>query len=289
MERIPESELIINPDGSVFHLHLKPGQLAQKVILVGDPGRVETIANRFEKVEHTSSNREFVSVTGFYDEKRITVLSTGIGTDNIDIVLNELDALVNIDFNTRMVKEELTSLDIVRIGTSGGLHKDIPVDSIVMSVKSIGFDGLLNFYDGRNRFCDLEFENYLKNYLHWHSQWASPYVVAASETLIERFSGNNIIKGATISAPGFYGPQGRVLRLKLANSEINRLLETFSYNNTIIANYEMESSAIAGLSRMLNHNAVTLCAIIANRVTKKYSKNYKTTVEKMVDHVLKHI
>lgn len=289
MERIPESELIINPDGSVFHLHLKPGQLAQKVILVGDPGRVETIANRFEKIEHTSSNREFVATTGLYDGKRITVLSTGIGTDNIDIVLNELDALVNIDFETRMVKDKLTSLDIVRIGTSGGLHKDIPVDSIVMSVKSIGFDGLLNFYEGRDRYCDLEFENYLKKYLQWHPQWASPYVVSASDALIERLSNDMIIEGATISAPGFYGPQGRVLRLKLANNNINNLLETFEYKNSIIANYEMESSAIAGLSRMLNHNAVTLCAIIANRVTKKYSKNYKITVEKMVDHVLKHI
>ncbi|MFB6319349.1 nucleoside phosphorylase [Saccharicrinis sp. FJH54] len=287
--RIPESELIINPDGSVFHLHIKPGELADKIILVGDPGRVATIANEFDRIESEAENREFVSKTGYFNGKHITVLSTGIGTDNIDIVLNELDALVNIDFETREINEKLKSLDIVRIGTSGGLHKDIPVDSIVMSERSIGFDGLLNFYEGRNDVSDLDFENYLKDQLKWIPELASPYVVHASDKLIKRLDGSNIIKGATISAPGFYGPQGRELRLKTSNREINSIIETFSYKGTIIANYEMESSAIAGLSGLLGHNAVTLCAIIANRVTKDYSKDYKIIIKELIQHVLELI
>ncbi|MFC0878200.1 nucleoside phosphorylase [Saccharicrinis sp. FJH2] len=287
--RIPESELIINPDGSAFHLHIKPGELAEKVILVGDPGRVETITKHFDSIESEAENREFVSKTGYYKGKHITVLSTGIGTDNIDIVVNELDALVNIDFETREIKSNLTSLDIVRIGTSGGLHKDIPVDRIVMSERSIGFDGLLNFYEGRNEISDLQFESYLKKELKWLPELASPYVVHASEELIKRLDGENIIKGCTISAPGFYGPQGRELRLKTSNREINKIIETFNFNGSIIANYEMESSAIAGLSKLLAHNAVTLCAIIANRVTKKYSKDYKIVISQLIEHVLELI
>lgn len=287
--RIPESELIINPDGSAFHLHIKPGGLADKVILVGDPGRVETISENFDNIESEAENREFVSKTGWYKGKHITVLSTGIGTDNIDIVLNELDALVNIDFSTREIKSELTSLDIVRIGTSGGLHKAIPVDSIVMSERSIGFDGLLNFYAGRNEISDLDFEAYLKKELKWLPELPSPYVVKASDKLIKSLDGNHIIKGSTISAPGFYGPQGRELRLKTSNREINRIIETFNYNGSIIANYEMESSAIAGLSELLGHNAITLCAIIANRVTKAYSKDYKIIIKQLIKHVLELI
>lgn len=287
--RIPESELIINPDGSAFHLHIKPEELAGKIILVGDPGRVEMISSHFDNIEYEASNREFVSRTGRYKGKSITVLSTGIGTDNIDIVLNELDALANIDFKTREVKSKLTSLDIVRIGTSGGLHKDIPVDSIVMSVKSIGFDGLLNFYADREMISDLAFEQHVKDHLNWNHNLASPYVVNASDKLISQLERNDIFKGATISAPGFYGPQGRVLRLQTSNPEINRRIESFKFNGTIIANYEMESSAIAGLSALLGHNAVTLCAVIANRVTKAYSKDYKAIIKKLIEHVLESI
>lgn len=287
--RIPESELIINPDGSIFHLHIKPGELANKIILVGDPGRVDTIASHFEYIDQEAQNREFVWKTGTYKNKKITVLSTGIGTDNIDIVLNELDALVNIDFNTREVKQNLTSLDIVRIGTSGGLHKDIPVDSIVMSERSIGFDGLLNFYANRNDISDQAFEAKLKTHLGWLAELASPYVVKASEDLIRRFEDKDVIKGATISAPGFYGPQGRVLRLQTSNPDINQRIETFSFNGNIIANYEMESSAIAGLSKLMGHNALTLCAVIANRVDNTYSKDYKIIVKKLIQFVLDRI
>lgn len=287
--RIPESELILNPDGSVFHLHLLPGQLAQKVILVGDPDRVEMITKHFDTIESEAKNREFVSKTGSYKGKRITVLSTGIGTDNIDIVLNELDALANIDFKTREIKPKLTTLDIVRIGTSGGLHADIPVDSVVMSVRSIGFDGLLNFYANRDSICDLKYEAYLTDYLDWHPQLCAPYVVNAAQKLVSKFKGPSIIEGATISAPGFYGPQGRTLRLETSNLQINKKLETFNYQGTIIANYEMESSAIAGLSKLLGHNAVTLCAIIANRVTGTYSKDYKNVIKELIKHIIERI
>ncbi len=283
---IPASELIINPDGSIFHLHIKPEQLAQKVILVGDPGRVETIGSRFSKIEARGENREFKWITGYYLNKYITVLSTGIGTDNIDIVVNELDALANIDFETREIKEDLTTLEIVRIGTSGGLHGDVPVDSFLLSERSIGFDGLLNFYDGRDAICDLEFEKYFKDYVGWKQNLTSPYVIDSSNELIERFDSKEVIKGSTISAPGFYGPQGRQLRLQTMDPGLNDKLADFNFKGKIITNYEMESSAIAGLSKLLNHKALTLCVIIANRVTKTYSSNYKQAVEKLIDYVL---
>ncbi len=284
--RIEESELIINPDGSVFHLHLKPGELAQYVILVGDPGRVGVVASFFEEIELEKKNREFVSVTGKYKGNRISVVATGIGTDNIDIVLNELDALVNVDFETRQVKDELTSLKIVRIGTSGSLQKDLPVDSCLLSEKAIGFDGVLNFYAGREAVSDLAFENALKEKMAWKTQIAPFYVVDASSDLLNKLSKNDFYKGVTISAPGFYGPQGRVIRLGLADNDVNEKLTNFEYDKKRITNYEMECSAIYGLAKLLGHQAATVCAIIANRKAGEYSKDYKPVIKKLIEKVL---
>ncbi len=286
MRRIAESELIINKDGSVFHLHLKPGEIAKNIILVGDPGRVEIVASNFEEIKTRVENREFVSVTGKYKNTDFTVCSTGIGTDNIDIVVNELDALVNVDFETRTVKPEHTQLNFVRIGTSGSLQKDISVDSCLLSVKAIGFDGLLNFYAGRNEVTDLDFENKFKEELGWNKLLTSPYVVDAGNSLIEKLSKNGFNKGVTISAPGFYGPQGRVIRLPIADSEINEKISSFRYNDLRITNYEMECSAIYGLSKLLGHNAATVCAIIANRKAGQYSKDYKPVIKQLVLDVL---
>ncbi|MFP4024824.1 MAG: nucleoside phosphorylase [Thiohalospira sp.] len=283
---IKESELIINPDGSIYHLHLLPVDIADNIILVGDPGRVEVVAEFFEKIELKKQNREFYTITGIFKNKRITVISTGIGTDNIDIVVNELDALVNIDLKTREKKKEHKTLNLVRIGTSGSLQKDIPVDSFLMSIRSIGFDGLLNFYANRDKIADLAFEKAFKDYVHWNPLLASPYIVDASEELIQKLDGDNIKKGITISAPGFYGPQGRKLRLPIIDPEINDKIETFEFENQKITNYEMESSAIYGLSKLLGHNAITLCAIIANRASKTYSKDYKPVVKKLIKTVL---
>jgi len=284
--RIEESELIINPDGSIFHLHLKPGELATNIILVGDPGRVSVVASFFDKIEVERRNREFVSVTGRYKNTRFSVIATGIGTDNIDIVMNELDALVNVDFQTRQVKNELTSLNLVRIGTSGSLQEDIPVDNCVLSLKAIGFDGLLNFYAGRDAVVDLEFERKFKEHLTWNPKLTSPYVVEASENLINRLAGNGFYDGVTISAPGFYGPQGRVIRLGIADSDINEKISNFVYNNQRVTNYEMECSAIYGLSKLLGHQAATVCAIIANRKAGEYSKDYKPVVKETIEKVL---
>ncbi len=284
--RIEESELIINNDGSVFHLHLKPGEVAEYIILVGDPGRVKVVSSFFESIEVERSNREFVSATGIYKGKRVTVVATGIGTDNIDIVINELDALVNVDFETRTVKENLTTLNFVRIGTSGSLQKDLPVDSCVLSEKAIGFDGLLNFYKGRNEVVDLEFELSFVNYLDWNPLLTSPYVVDASRVLVQKLAANNFYKGATISAPGFYGPQGRVIRLGLADEAINEKISKFIHKNHRITNYEMECSAIYGLSKLLGHHAATVCAIIANRKAGEYSKDYKPVIQGLIKKVL---
>lgn len=286
MASILNSELIINEDGSVFHLHLKPGQVGGNVILVGDPGRVKAISAYFEKIEVEAQNREFISCTGTIKGKRVTVISTGIGTDNIDIVLNELDALVNIDFTTREVKSKLTSLNIVRIGTSGSLQKDLPVNSWLLTHKSIGFDGLLNFYGGRDGISDLAFEDSFKKSLSWNSQLTSPYVCNASEELINRLSSDLVVAGVTISAPGFYGPQGRVLRLPIQDSEINDKISAFRYDHWRITNYEMECSAIYGLSKLLGHNAATICLIIANRMAGTFSSNYPAEMEKLIKYTL---
>jgi uridine phosphorylase len=289
MRRIEESELIINDDGSVFHLHLKPGELADTVILVGDPGRVGLVASFFDTVEVKAENREFVSRTGTINGNRISVVSTGIGTDNIDIVLNELDALVNIDFETRTVKEELTSLRLVRIGTSGSLQKDLPVDSWVLSEKAIGFDGLLNYYAGRDDISDLEFEKTFTDSVGWNKQLAAPYVVNASDELVKTLAGDGITKGVNISAPGFYGPQGRVLRLELADPDINSKITAFRFKEYRVTNYEMECSAIYGLSALMGHRAVTVCAIIANRLAGTASADYKSVVENLIKAVLSRL
>jgi uridine phosphorylase len=286
MEKIKSSELIINPDGSVFHLHLRPEHLADTVILVGDPGRVELVASFFDEVECTISNREFVTTTGTYKGKRFSALSTGIGTDNIDIVVNELDALVNIDLETRTPKEEHTSLNLVRIGTSGALQGNIPVDSFLLSKKSIGFDGMLNFYAERDNVSDLEFEAAFMKFVDWNEKLASPYVVPASEEIVNKLDGDDMIQGVTISANGFYGPQGRVLRLQTTDPDLNDKIEEFDFKGEKITNYEMESSAIFGLSAMLGHKSSAVCAIIANRVSKDASKDYKPTVKKLIETVL---
>ena len=286
MKHFPPSELIINSDGSIFHLHLKPEQLADNVILVGDPGRVALVAEYFDTKECSVSSREFNTITGTYKGKRISVISTGIGTDNIDIVVNELDALANIDFVTRTEKSNFRQLTIVRIGTSGGMQPEIPLGSFLISEKSIGFDGMLNFYAGRDSVSDLEFEASMKKQLDWNPQLAAPYVVDADVELVNRIGKDDMLRGVTISANGFYGPQGRVLRINLADMQLNDKIEKFRYNNYKITNYEMEGSAIAGLSKLMGHKAMTVCCIIANRRVEAANTDYKPYIEKLVTTVL---
>lgn len=286
---IQHSELIINPDGTIFHLHLKPENIADNIILVGDPGRVDTIGKLFDPIEFSVQNREFKTVTGRFNNKRLSVISTGIGTDNIDIVLNELDALVNIDLETRTIKKEHTTLNIVRVGTSGGLQPDLPVNSFVVSEKSIGFDGMLNFYANREDISDLAFEKAFRQYTNWDKSLPTFYVVEASQKLLSKFEQDEFRKGVTISAPGFYGPQGRVLRLPLAFPELNKQIEDFEFGNHKITNFEMESSAIYGLSKMLGHEALTVCLIIANRVALTANEDYRPQMETLIHIVLEQL
>ena len=285
------SELIINEDGSVFHLHVKPEQLADKVILVGDPGRVPLVASHFEATECDVSSREFRTITGTYQNKRITVVSTGIGCDNIDIVMNELDALANIDFQTRFEKENLRSLELVRIGTCGGLQPYTPVGTFICSVKSVGFDGLLNFYEGRNAVCDLPMERALLNHLGWSGNMCAPapYVIDADKDIVERLAGNDMIRGVTVACGGFFGPQGRQLRVPLADPHQNEKIETFEYQGLRITNFEMESSALAGLARLMGHKATTCCMVIANRVAKEANTGYKNQIDDLIKVVLDRI
>jgi uridine phosphorylase len=283
------SELIINPDGSIFHLHIQPDQLAHKIILVGDPGRVGTVAAHFEKKEYEVESREFHSITGTYKGKRITVVSTGIGCDNIDIVLNELDALANIDLTSRSVKPQLTSLEIVRIGTCGGLQPETPIGTFIASVKSIGFDGLLNFYDGRNNICDLELEKEFTRHMDWNPLLCAPYVIDTDKELVKRIAGEDMVKGITIACGGFYGPQGRELRIPLADPKQNEKIEAFKYHNLKITNFEMESSAVAGLSRLLGHKAMTCCMVIANRRAGTANASYKNSINDLIQLVLDRI
>ncbi len=283
---IGESELIINPDGTIFHLHLKPEQIADRIILVGDPGRVKMISGKFDSVEFIASNREFVTMTGNYHGHRLTVLSTGIGTDNIDIVVNELDALANIDLHTREIRPEHRTLQLIRIGTSGGLQRDIPVNSWIVSCKSVGFDPVLAFYADRKKYCDTDFEKAFRDFISWPGDFPSPYVVDASQELLKKFSAEPFIRGVNISAPGFYGPQGRVLRLGLAFPGMNEMLGQFRFGSLKITNYEMESSAIYGLSRMLGHEAITICLLIANRQIRSANENHQQEMERLVEGVL---
>ena len=285
------SELIINDDGSVFHLHVRPEWLADKVILVGDPGRVDLVARHFDTRECDVQSREFHTITGTCKGKRITVTSTGIGCDNIDIVLNELDALANIDFQTREVNPQLRQLELVRIGTCGGLQPYTPVGTFVCSQTSIGFDGLLNFYAGRNAVCDLPMERAFLNHMGWTGNLCAPapYVINADEELVERIAGGDMVRGITIAAGGFFGPQGRQLRIPLADPHQNEKIEKFEYNGLRITNFEMESSALAGLSRLLGHRATTVCMVIANRLAHEANTGYKNSIDTLIETVLERI
>lgn len=279
--RIPESELIINSDGSVFHIHIRPDQLADKVILVGDPGRVEMFRPLLEKVECEGASREFVWITGRYNSEKVTVLSTGIGTDNIDIVMTELDALANVDFTTREVKPEHRTLDILRIGTCGAIQPEIPLGAFIFSHISVGCDGLLNWYDNRDRIALLDFEEAFKKHVHWDKHLPDPYFVRASDKLIAKFA-DCTVKGMTISASGFYGPQGRVVRQGLAMPNMLEDFETFEFDGYKITNFEMEGSALAGMSAKLGHNAGTVCCAIAHRYLKDANTDYKPRVKELV-------
>ncbi len=281
MRTIPASELIINDDGSIFHLHLRPEQLADTVILVGDPGRVAMVAENFDTIECNVSNREFNTVTGTYKGHRMTVLSTGIGIGNIDISVTELDALANVDFATRQEKAEKRRLTLVRLGTSGAIQPDIKVGEVVFSRTSLGFDGLLNYYAGRNDVCDLDIEKAFVEHTGWNPQLPAPYFIDADRTLFEHFK-DVTREGITIAAPGFYAPQGRWVRLQPQDPKLNEKIESFDYNGRRITNFEMEGSALAGLAALMGHRAATICTIIAQRVALDACTDYKPFVKKMI-------
>ena len=285
MRTIPPSELIINSDGSIFHLHLKPEQLADIVILVGDPGRVALVASFFEKIECEVSNREFKTVTGTYKGRRMTVLSTGIGIGNIDISVTELDALANVDFETRQEKAQKRRLTLVRLGTSGAIQPDIMVGQVVFSRTSVGFDGLLNYYKGRNDVCDLDIERAFMQHTGWNELLPKPYFIDADKELLELFR-DMTVEGITIAAPGFYAPQGRWVRLQPADPQLNEKIESFRYEGRRITNFEMEGSALAGLAALMGHRAATMCTIIAQRVALDACTDYKPFVRQMIADAL---
>lgn len=286
---IPSSELIINGDGSVFHLHLRPEQLADRVFLVGDPARVDMVASRFESIECNVSSREFHTITGTYHGKRISVVSHGIGTDNIDIVLNELDALANIDFETRQEKENFRQLTLVRVGTSGGLQDETPIGTYVAAEHSVGFDGVIYFYAGTEHIRNKAFEEALLKQLDWQVEGLRPYVVPASPELIQQICQDDILRGNTIAANGFYGPQGRQLRLPLQDPELNKKIQAFDFEGRRLTNYEMESSSLAGLAALMGHRAMTVCCIIAGRKAQNMNTDYKGSIEGLIDLVLDRI
>ena len=280
--------MIINEDGSSFHLHLKPQELADKVILVGDPGRVALVASHFDGVECEANNREFRTITGNFKKKRITIVSTGIGCDNIDIVLNELDALANINFETRKENANLRPLTLVRIGTCGGLQPNTPIGTFIASEKSIGFDGLLNYYANRDK-LDVAFEKEFKKQVNWNPQLGNPYVADANKELLEQIAQDDMVRGVTIACGGFFGPQGRRLRIPLADPQLNEKIVKFEYNRYKITNFEMESSALAGLAQHMGHKAVTCCMVIANRIQKEANSGYKNTIDGLIKKVLERI
>ena len=286
---IPPSELIINSDGSVFHLHLLPEQLTDRIILVGDPARVNIVAEHFDSISFEVQSREFHTIGGTYRGKPIMCLSHGIGPDNIDIVITELDALANIDFATRTIKEQHRQLSMVRIGTSGALQPELALGTPVIAEKSIGFDGVLNFYAGRNTVADLAFEHHFTESVHWNPLWAKPYVVDADPSLVAQIGADDMVRGNTISAVGFYGPQGREVRLALANPDLNRRIEEFSHNGRRITNYEMESAPLQGLAKLMGHRAMTVCSIIANRFNNDANPNYKQGIRDLIATVLDRI
>lgn len=286
---IAPSELIINQDGSVFHLHLKPEQLTDRIILVGDPGRVDMVAEHFDTRAYEVQSREFHTIGGTYKGKPIMCLSHGIGPDNIDIVINELDALANIDFTTREVRDNHRQLSMVRIGTSGALQPELMIGTPVIAEKAIGFDGVLNYYAGRNEVADLDFEHALCEHTGWNPLWAKPYVVNANADLVNQIECDDMVRGNTVSAVGFYGPQGRELRLPLANPDLNARIEQFEFRGRRITNYEMESAPLQGLSALLGHRAMTVCSIIANRMRHDATPNYKTAMRDLIATVLDRI
>ncbi len=281
-----KTELITNKDGSIFHLNLHPGDIAEKIIIVGDPGRVDMLAGLLKEVRVRKENREFHTVTGTFDEGEITIISSGIGTDNIDILINELDALVNIDLTTGIARDELVSLSFIRLGTSGGLREDIPAGSTVVAETAVGFDGLLHFYEGYDWILDTALSDNLAEYLEWPDTLAYPYAVKANKELLELFHDPNYIYGITISAPGFYAPQGRRLRLESFDSEVNARLSEFTFRGRAVCNYEMESSALYGLSALLGHKALSICLVIGNRVSGEFIEDYKPLMEDLGKKIL---
>lgn len=283
---IPPSQLIINEDGSAFHIHLKPSQLRDNIILVGDPGRVDMVASYFDTIEYDVCAREFHAIGGTYKGKQLMCISHGIGPDNIEIVVTELDALANIDFKTRTVKEKHRTLNMVRIGTSGALTEDLRIGDFVIAEKAIGFDGILNFYAGRNDVCDLKFEKEFCEHVKWDPTWAAPYVVDADRELVKRIGKDDMERGYTIAAVGFYAPQGREVRLKLKDPDLNSKIETFLFDNRHITNFEMESACLQGLSKLLGHKAMTVCCIIAQRRSENADTDYKPRVKKLIETVI---
>jgi uridine phosphorylase len=286
---IPASELIINEDGSVFHIHLKPEQLRDNIIMVGDPGRVDMAASYFDTIDYDISSREFHSIAGTYKGKEIMCISHGIGPDNIEIVVTELDALANVDFKTRKVKSEHRTLNMIRIGTSGSLQENLHIGNYVIAQKGMGFDGILNFYADRDKVCDLEFEKQFCKHVNWNSLWPAPYTVDADAELVERIGRDDMTRGYTIAAVGFYAPQGREVRLKLKDPELNAKIESFRYDGHPITNFEMESACLQGMARMLGHKAMTVCCIIAERRLTTANTDYKPFVKKLVETVLDRI
>ncbi len=286
---IPASELIINDDGSAFHIHLRPDQLRDNIILVGDPGRVDMVASYFDKIDYDVHSREFHAIAGTYKGKELMCISHGIGPDNIEIVVTELDALANVDFKTREVKPEHRTLRMVRVGTSGSLQEDLRIGDFVMAEKGMGFDGILNFYADRDRVCDLDFEREFCEHVNWDPSWAAPYTVDADPGLIDELGRDDMRRGYTIAAVGFYAPQGRMVRLKLADPELNKKIESFRYKGRPITNFEMESACLQGMAKMLGHKAMTVCCIIAERRATTANTDYKPHVRRLIETVLDRI
>ncbi|MCH5225624.1 MAG: nucleoside phosphorylase [Muribaculaceae bacterium] len=286
---IPYSQLIINADKSVFHIHLRPDQLRDKIIMVGDPGRVSMVASYFDHIDYDVQSREFHAVAGSYKGKELMCISHGIGSDNIEIVVTELDALANIDFETRKVRKEKRVLELVRVGTSGSLQYDLKIGDFVIAKRGMGFDGILNFYDGRDSVCDLDFENRFCDFVKWNPLWARPYVVEADKELADRIGGSDMLRGNTIASVGFYAPQGREVRLKLKDPGLISRIEEFRYNGEPISNFEMESACLQGMARLLGHKAMTVCCIIAQRREEDANPDYKPSVAKLVETVLDRI
>ncbi|WP_286144928.1 nucleoside phosphorylase [Bacteroides caecimuris] len=283
---IPPSELIINEDGSAFHIHLLPDQLRDNIILVGDPGRVDMVASYFDEIDYDVCSREFHAIGGVYKGKKLMCISHGIGPDNIEIVITELDALANIDFNTRKVKPEHRTLNMVRVGTSGSLQYDLKIGDFVIAEKGTGFDGILNFYAARDKVCDLEFEKEFCKHVSWDPTWAAPYTVDADAELVARIGRDDMVRGYTIAAVGFYAPQGRMVRLELKDPELNAKIESFRYNGRPITNFEMESACLQGMAKLLGHKAMTVCCIIAQRRAEDANTDYKPSVKRLVETVL---